>query len=134
MLSAAMQMVAAGVILLFVSLALGEWQHFQLASVSSIAICSWLYLIAFGSLVGYSAYIWLLRHVAPSRVITYAYVNPIIAVFLGWIFLGESFSLERIISAAITLFAVWMITGASQAKPIQLVDSKAKEPTLKCSA
>ena len=70
------------------------------------------YLVVFGSLVGYSAYIWLLRHVPTSKVATYAYVNPVVAVLLGWAFLGESVDRYILAGAAIIVPAVALVTRA----------------------
>jgi drug/metabolite transporter (DMT)-like permease len=69
-----------------------------------------LYLVVFGSWIGYSAYIWLLRHVPTSKVATYAYVNPVVAVFLGWAFLGESVDRYLLAGAAIIVPAVALVT------------------------
>jgi drug/metabolite transporter (DMT)-like permease len=103
------QMLAAGVIDSAAGLALG--QHHR-AVWNGTAVAAIAYLIIFGSWVGYSAYIWLLRHVATSKVATYAYVNPVIAVFLGWFFLGESIDRYIVAGAAIIVPAVALVTRA----------------------
>jgi drug/metabolite transporter (DMT)-like permease len=71
-----------------------------------------LYLVVFGSWVGFSAYIWLLRHVPTAKVATYAYVNPIVAVFLGWLILGEPVDGYLAAGAAIIVPAVALVTRA----------------------
>jgi drug/metabolite transporter (DMT)-like permease len=101
------QMLSAGIIDGIAGVALGDHRHAVWNATSLTAI---LYLVVFGSWVGYSAYIWLLRHVATSKVATYAYVNPIVAVFLGWLFLGESVDSYIIAGAAIIVTAVVLVT------------------------
>jgi drug/metabolite transporter (DMT)-like permease len=103
------QMAAAGVIDTVAGLAMGEHHRatWNAASLSAIA-----YLVVFGSWVGYSAYIWLLRHVPTAKVATYAYVNPVVAVFLGWLFLGESIDRYILAGAATIVTAVALVTRA----------------------
>ena len=90
----AMQMIGGGVLLWLVGLAFSEGSRLDIAVVSPRSILSLGYLIVFGSLLGFSAYVWLLRATTPSRVSTYAYVNPVVAVFLGWAFAGEAVTLR----------------------------------------
>jgi drug/metabolite transporter (DMT)-like permease len=101
------QMLCAGVIDSTAGFVLGEHHR---AVFNPVAIASILYLVVFGSWVGYSSYVWLLRHVPTSKVSTYAYVNPIVAVFLGWLFLGESVDRYIIAGAAIIVPAVALVT------------------------
>jgi drug/metabolite transporter (DMT)-like permease len=103
------QMLSAGIIDAVAALALG--QHHR-AVWNGTGIAAIAYLIIFGSWVGYSAYIWLLRHVPTSKVATYAYVNPVVAVFLGWLFLGESIDPYIVAGAAIIVPAVALVTRA----------------------
>jgi drug/metabolite transporter (DMT)-like permease len=98
----AMEMIGGGVLLWTVGLAVGEGSRLDLAAVSSRSLLSLGYLVVFGSLVGFSAYVWLLRATTPARVSTYAYVNPIVAVLLGWLFAGEAVT-PRITLAAIAI-------------------------------
>jgi drug/metabolite transporter (DMT)-like permease len=86
----ALQMLAGGAGCLLVGLAAGEWARFEVARVSWQAVAGLGYLIVFGSVVGYSAYIWLLKAADPVLVSTYAYVNPVVAVALGWLLAGET--------------------------------------------
>jgi drug/metabolite transporter (DMT)-like permease len=86
---AAMQMMCGAAGLLVVSLLTGEGRRLGGTSITWPAIWAWLYLVTFGSWVGFGAYVWLLKHSTPARVSTYAYVNPIIAVLLGWLVLSE---------------------------------------------
>ena len=101
------QMLAAGAIDGVAGLALGDHHRATWNATSAGAI---LYLVVFGSWIGYSAYIWLLRHVPTSKVATYAYVNPVVAVFLGWLVLGESVDRYIIAGAAIIVPAVALVT------------------------
>jgi drug/metabolite transporter (DMT)-like permease len=88
--STAMQMIGGGALLWLMGLAVGEGSRLDLAAVSARSLLSLAYLIIFGSLVGFSAYVWLLRATTPARVSTYAYVNPVVAVLLGWLLAGEA--------------------------------------------
>lgn len=103
------QMTIAGIVDIALALALG--QH-RTARWDGPAIAAVLYLVVFGSWVGYSAYVWLLRHVPTTKVATYAYVNPVVAVFLGWAILGEPVDRFMFIGAAIIVPAVALVTTA----------------------
>jgi drug/metabolite transporter (DMT)-like permease len=111
-LSSGMQMLAGGGALLVLGLALGEPWTFDVAAVSARSTLGWLYLIVFGSIVGFSAYIWLLRVSTPARVSTYAYVNPVVAVLLGWVLADEPLTLRTLIAAAVIVSGVVLITLA----------------------
>jgi len=103
------QMLFAGLIDGAAGLALGQ-HHRAVWNTTGVAAIA--YLVVFGSWVGYSAYIWLLRHVPTSKVATYAYVNPVVAVFLGWMVLGESIDRYILAGAAIIVPAVALVTRA----------------------
>lgn len=107
--STAYQMIAAGLLLLVVGSALGETRLVDLARFSSASLLGLAYLIVFGSLVAFSAYTWLLQNAPVSLVATYAYVNPVIAVFLGTLFLAEPMTPTMIVGAALILAAVAFI-------------------------
>ena len=111
-LSTAMQMLGGGVALLLLSVLLGEPWAFDASAVSLRSVLGLLYLIVFGSIVAFSAYIWLLRVSTPTRVSTYAYVNPVIAVILGWAFAGEDLTPRMAIAAAVIVSGVALITLA----------------------
>jgi drug/metabolite transporter (DMT)-like permease len=111
-LSTAMQMLAGGAVLFFVSIVLGEPWAFDLADVSLRSALGLLYLIVLGSIVAFSAYIWLLRVSTPSRVSTYAYVNPVVAVFLGWALAGEALTARMLVAATVIVSGVALITLA----------------------
>ncbi len=107
-----MQMLGGGVLLLAAGVVSGETASLGSASPSARSLLSLLYLVLFGSFVGYTAYVWLLRVSTPAKVATYAYVNPIVAVLLGWAFAGESVTQRTLIAAAIIVAAVALITTA----------------------
>jgi drug/metabolite transporter (DMT)-like permease len=111
-LGTAMQMVAAGVVLLALSMALGEPWAFHSSTVSLRSVLSFLYLVVFGSIVAFTAYIWLLRVSTPARVSTYAYVNPVVAVLLGAALAGEALTTRMIVAAAVIVSGVALITLA----------------------
>jgi len=108
-LAAAMEMVAGGVWLLLFGLATGQGAKLTLAAFSLKSLVSLGYLIVFGSLVGFTAYIWLLGATTPARVSTYAYVNPVVAVLLGWAFAGEPMTLRTFLAASVIVGAVVLI-------------------------
>lgn len=107
-----MQMLAGGVCLLVAGTLTGELARVQLDQVSLRSLLALVYLIVFGAIVGYSAYIWLLRVSTPARVSTYAYVNPIVAVLLGWVFANEALTLRMWLAAAVIVGGVALITTA----------------------
>jgi len=109
----AMQMLSGAALLLVLGSALGEWGQVSSARISAVSVAAVVYLALAGSLVALSAYMWLLRVCPPSRVSTYAYVNPVVAVFLGWLVAGESFSPRMLVAAAIILGAVVLVTMGS---------------------
>ena len=113
-LATAMQMLAGGAALLVLSILLGEPWAFDAGSVSLRSALGLLYLVVFGSIVAFSAYIWLLRVSTPTRVSTYAYVNPVIAVLLGWALAGEALTARMAIAAAVIVSGVALITLASK--------------------
>ena len=102
--ASAMQMLCGGVMLTGASLFMGDWQHVGAVSAKSIAAVA--YLVVFGSLIAYSAYLWLLRNEPASRVATHAFVNPMIAVFLGWFFANEKLSLNIAVAAGLIIVSV----------------------------
>ena len=104
--STAWQLTVGGIVLLIVGFTAGEAGRVHPAHTSADAWLALAYLIVIGSLVGYSAYSWLLQHVALSRVATYAYVNPVVAVFLGWWLLGEQLRPATIAAAAVIVGSV----------------------------
>lgn len=105
----AMEMIAGGVLLFLASAVAGEPWHFDPSAVTLKSLLAVVYLLIFGSLVGFTAYVWLLREVTPARVSTYAFVNPVIAVFLGWTLGGEEFTARMGLAAVVILGGVVLI-------------------------
>lgn len=110
------EMLAGSVPLFLVSLALGEWSRFNIAQVSTESWLGLIYLITFGSMVGFVAYIWLLQNAPISLVATYAYVNPLVAVLLGAWFASEPLTSRTLAAAGIIIGSVIFINWARQVK------------------
>jgi drug/metabolite transporter (DMT)-like permease len=106
----AMEMLCGGVLLLLSGAISGEGARLALENVSLRSVLSLGYLIFFGSLVAFSAYVWLLRVSTPARVSTYAFVNPVVAVVLGYMFAGEPLTPRTMVAAAVIVTAVVLIT------------------------
>ena len=122
---AAAQMLAAGIVSVLVGFLGGEQKQFLLKNVSWQSISALLYLIVFGSLIAYMAYIWLLSVRPASLVGTYAYVNPVVAVFLGWLIVDEQITSSQIIALVVILTGVILVNFAPQPTKIAVM-SKAK--------
>jgi drug/metabolite transporter (DMT)-like permease len=116
LMATATEMLAGGVLLVGIGLALGEGSQVHPEKFTLNAFLAWGFLIVFGSIVAFSAYIWLLRVVAPARVSTYAFVNPVVAIFLGTWFLNEQITTYTIVAAAMILVAVAIITVAQASR------------------
>jgi drug/metabolite transporter (DMT)-like permease len=108
--NAAAQMICGGVGLLVLSAAVGEPVRTDWSAISGRSVVALVYLVVFGSWLGFSTYVWLLRASTPSLVSTYAYVNPVIAVFLGWLILGETVSGKMFAGALVVVAGVVAIT------------------------
>ncbi len=107
--ASAWEMFFSGLVNLMIGTAFGQWKQCQWDIHGAVALS---YLVIFGSLVGFSAYIWLLEHVPAPKVATYAYVNPVVAVFLGWIILGEKLHGSMLIGMVAIIAAVILVTGS----------------------
>ncbi len=120
--STSYQMLAGGVVLLVVGLGKGELAQLDPATFSLRSLIAFAYLVLFGSLLAYSAYTWLLQNASVSLVSTYAFVNPVVAVVLGALVLGESITTTIVIGAAVIVVAVAFIifrqNAARRADPI----------------
>jgi drug/metabolite transporter (DMT)-like permease len=108
----ALQMLAGGALLLALSATVGEWARFSPAHVSARSWAALIYLMVFGSLLGFTVYVWLLRTASPALVSTYAFVNPVVAMFLGWLLAAEPVSLRTLLAAAVIVGAVVLMTQA----------------------
>lgn len=112
-LTTGMEMLAGGAALLALATVTGEIRHFNPHAVSSTSLLGLAYLVTFGSLIGFSAFSWLLKHASPAAVGTYAYVNPVVAVFLGWLVAGELVTPRTLLGAAIIIASVGIISAVS---------------------
>ncbi|MGH7602787.1 MAG: EamA family transporter [Gemmatimonadaceae bacterium] len=119
LLTTGMEMLGGGALLIIVAALAGEFAHFDPHGVSRASAIGLIFLITFGSLLGFTSYIWLLDKVSPARLGTYAYVNPIVAVLLGWAIAGERLSMRTAIAAAIVICAVALITTARTSSTAQ---------------
>jgi drug/metabolite transporter (DMT)-like permease len=108
--SSGTQMLAGGVLLTLAAALLGEFRGFHVQAVSRGAWLALVYLIVAGSIAGFTAYVWLLHHESPTKVGTYAYVNPVVAVLVGYFLGGESIGPRTIIGTALVLVSVVVIT------------------------
>jgi drug/metabolite transporter (DMT)-like permease len=126
-------MLCGGALLLLFGLATGQAGQLSLAAMSPRSLVALAYLIVFGSLIGFTAYIWLLGATTPARVSTYAYVNPVVAVLLGWGFANEPMTLRTMLAAAVIVGAVVVIirygvrgksapvvTGVEPVEPVEI--------------
>jgi drug/metabolite transporter (DMT)-like permease len=109
LLLSALSLLAGSSMLLATATAVGEYRGFSFANVPRIAWLSLAYLIVFGSVIAFTAYNWLLEHYSPTLVATHTYVNPIVAVLLGWWFASEHVSLNVILSAGMVIAAVFLV-------------------------
>jgi drug/metabolite transporter (DMT)-like permease len=108
--SSGAQMLAGGVFLTVAAGVLGEFRNFHPSTVSRGAWLSLLYLIIAGSIIGFTAYVWLIHHESPTKVGTYAYVNPVVAVLVGYFLGGEGLGLRTILGTLFVLISVAVIT------------------------
>jgi drug/metabolite transporter (DMT)-like permease len=112
LLGSGMQQMVGGLLILAVAIGTGEFLGFNVAEVSTASWFGLVWLIVAGSFVGFSSYLWLLRNVRTSLVSTYAYVNPVVAVTLGWLFLDEPITGRLLVAAAVILGSVALIVSA----------------------
>jgi len=114
----AIQMMAGGIIILVAGVLLGDCDKLDPGAISTRSLLAWCYLLVFGSLVAFTSYVWLLDMSTPSRVSTYAFVNPLIAVLLGCTIGGEPFSLRLLLASALIVSAVAVIIGQPRKRPV----------------
>jgi drug/metabolite transporter (DMT)-like permease len=112
LLTTGMQMLGGGGLLFLASLATGEPAGFEPSAVSLRSVLALGYLVVCGSLVAFTAYVWLLRVASPVLVSTYAYVNPVVAVLLGWVLADEPLTAGTLVAAAVILSGVALITSS----------------------
>ncbi len=119
--SSGAQMLAGGVLLALTAAALGEFRNFHPAAVSRAAWLALLYLIVAGSIIAFTAYVWLIHHESPTKVGTYAYVNPVVAVLIGYFLGGESLGLRTVLGTLLVLISVVVITTTRAKKPVAVL-------------
>jgi len=113
----AYEMLGGGVALVLGALALGEGGDLSGAAVSRASLAAWLYLVVAGSLIGFTAYAWLLRNAPISQVVTHQYVNPLVAIALGSLFLGESLDATTAVGAVVVIGAVFATVRSESRQP-----------------
>lgn len=126
--SAASQMLAGGFMLTLTAAALGEFHNFHPSTISRAAWLALLYLIIAGSLIGFTAYVWLIHHESPTKVGTYAYVNPVVAVLLGYFLGGENLGLRTILGTLFVLVSVIVITTTPAKKATTTLAKEESQP------
>jgi len=115
--SSGAQMLAGGILLALTAVILGEFRGFHIAAVSRGAWFALAYLIVAGSIVGFTAYVWLIHHESPTKVGTYAYVNPVVAVIVGYFLGGETVGPRTLLGTLLVLVSVIVITTTRARKP-----------------
>lgn len=119
--SSGAQMLAGGALLAVTATALGEFRDFRPSAVSLGAWLSLLYLIVAGSIIAFTAYVWLIHHESPTKVATYAYVNPVVAVLIGYFLAGETLDLRVALGTLCVLISVVVITTTRVKKPAAII-------------
>jgi drug/metabolite transporter (DMT)-like permease len=114
--SSAQTMLCGGALMIAAGLLRGETRDFHPAQITAVSLGAFVYLVLVGAVVGYTAYIWLLRHCDPAKVATYAYVNPVVAVLLGALFAGETLTARTAFAAVMILGSVAIVISAQQTK------------------
>ncbi len=133
LMSTAMEMLAGGVLMMLAGVVTGQTGQMRFEDLSALSLAALAYLVIFGSLVGFTAYVWLLKVSTPARVSTYAFVNPVVAVFLGWALAGEPLTPRVLLVAATIVIAVILITTQQShppANPRPITPSRDIEPQL----
>ena len=116
LLTTGMEMLAGGALLVLAGVVTGELGRLDVGAISTRSWLSLLYLIVFGALIGFTAYIWLLKVSTPAKVSTYAYVNPVVAIVLGWLILDEVITPVTLVGAAIIVASVFLVVRIEAAR------------------
>jgi drug/metabolite transporter (DMT)-like permease len=125
LLLSALSLLSGAALLLTTATLAGEYRGFSFANVTTRSWLSLAYIIIFGSVITFSAYVWLLEHFSPTLVATHTYINPIVAVLLGWLFAGEKITLNVGISAAMVIGAVILVDrGTARLNQKSIADVK----------
>lgn len=131
--STALQMTAGGVLLVISGLLMGERLIFTADVFSLRSLAAWSYLLIFGSFVAFSAYVWLMRNAAPAKVSTYAFVNPVVALFLGWAFAGEPITSRILFASLLLVSAVVVVILFSPKYGAKAKVANHGKPVVECS-
>ena len=128
--STGMQLLAGGGLLIAAAAGTGELSSFDASAVDARATLSLLYLIVFGSVAGFTAYVWLMQRCSPVKVSTHNFVNPIVAVLIGWIFAGERLTPRMMLAGGVIVVAILLIYGvrvkhATTAQPVRDAEKRA---------
>jgi len=115
--SSSAQMLTGGLMLLVISALFGDFSGFSFRAIPASVWIALAYLVCAGSILGFTAYVWLIHHESPTKVGTYAYVNPVIAVLLGYFFGGESLGARTVAGTLLVLVSVVVITTAPKSRP-----------------
>jgi drug/metabolite transporter (DMT)-like permease len=126
--STALQLVLGGVFLLAAGLLLGEAGQLRVEEFSTASVLAFVYLVTFGSIIAYTAYTWLLQNAPISRIATYAYVNPVVAVVLGWLILQEEIGASMLVGAAMIVASVAFIVWTESQPSAELPDERDMVP------
>lgn len=113
------EMLAGGLVMLVLSVPTGEWVGFDVTAVPQDAWLAFVYLTVIGSVVAFSAFVWLLKHAPVSLVTTYAYVNPVVAVFLGWLVLSEPVTAVIVVGGGLAVLGVAMVVRGEREEPVE---------------
>lgn len=127
-LAAGQQMLCGGGLLILVSFTFGEYRNFDPRHVTMLSAGAFAYLVVIGGLVGFPAYIFLLRHCDPAKVATYAYINPVVAVLLGTAFAGETLTMRTLLGAGLIIGSVAVVITAQQMTPRTAIASPTAAP------
>ncbi len=117
-----MQSLAGGVALWIVGLLAGEGRQLHLSSITARSWIALAYLLVFGTGIGFTAYVYILKKSTAARVGTYAFVNPVVALFLGWLVAGETITLRTVLAAAVILTAVLLVITAPHKNPAEVAE------------
>jgi drug/metabolite transporter (DMT)-like permease len=125
--SSAVQMACGGIALSLAGVGAGELPRLSIADFAPESVAALAYLIVFGSIIAFSAYTWLLQNAPVSKVATYAYVNPVVAIFLGWLILAEPLTLSMLVGGAMIVVAVALVirTESRPGRMAQLANAPA---------
>lgn len=115
--TSAIEMLGGGILLVIAATATSEWQRFDIAAITPKAGAAFLYLVLFGSLLAFSCFAWLLKVTTPNKVATSGYVNPMVAVFLGWAFAGEVLTGRTIVASLVIVASVVLIVTGKELAP-----------------